>query len=205
MTEVVYVMEVTGAAPHVDGVNETDLTSIVARYCTYDTATPGTNYPCKVPSTGFYYSYWKTMFLDVSGTFNSIRDIKWYCDGTVALDWGLDSANGGGLFIGLKDDGDTTDGGHGCPLASYQQSGGTPGYTGYAIGDGTNGHAYYKSESTPVGDADDYVAATPLLIDATVYTAAFQSKAWVTQIKIPPTAAHGELTAKSFNVSYQVY
>ena len=180
----------------------TALTSITGRYCTIDSATPGTTNPCKVPTSGFYYSYWKSMNMHVTGTFNSIRDIYWYCDGNVASDWGLDSPNGGGLFIGILD---TPTNGNGCPLASYAQAMGTPGVTGYAIGDVSNGHPLYRSQATPTANADGYTASAPLLIDNAVYTSAFDSKFWVTQLTIPPTAAHGELSAKSFSLSYQVY
>ena len=136
-------------------------------------------HPCKVPTTGFYYSYAKALFLSVSGTFNSIRDIYWYCDGTVASDWGLDSGSGGGLFIGTRTSGD-----NGLAYASYAQATGTPGTTGTAI---TALYSYYSSGGT-MSNADTYTAAAPLLIDSTVYTTAFSSKVWVTQLKIAPTS-----------------
>jgi hypothetical protein len=196
LTEVVVVKELNGVAPG----TATALTSITGRYCTIDSATPGTTNPCKVPTSDFYYSYWKSMFLAVSGTFNSIRDIYWYCDGNVATDWGLDSGNGGGLYIGKRDTGD-----NGCPYASYVQATGTPGTTGDAIGHVSNGHTYYRGQTYPTHDVDSYTAATPLLIDSTVYTSGFNSKIWVTQLKIAPTSSHGELASKSFNLSYQVY
>lgn len=195
-TEIVVVKELNGVAPG----TATALTAITGRYCTMDSATPGTNNPCKVPTSDFYYSFWKSMFLAVSGTFNSIRDIYWYCDGNVADDWGLDSANGGGLFIGHRDTGD-----NGCPYASYVQATGTVGTTGDAIGNVSNGHTYYRGQTTPTVNADGYTAATPLLIDSTVYTSAFNSKLWCTQLKVAPTSSHGELTSKSFSLSYQVY
>jgi hypothetical protein len=196
MAENVVIKEMNGVFPGTG----TALTSIVGRYCTSDTYNPGTNYPCKVPTADFYYSYWKTMYMDVSGTFNSIRDIYWYCDGNVATDWGLDSANGGCLTIGKMNTGD-----NGILLSAYKQALGSEGVSGYAIGDPTNGHLSYRGQTYPAVDVDSYTASTPLLIDSSIYTAAFQSKAWVSQLKIPPTAAHGELTSKTFNLMYQVY
>lgn len=197
MTEVVVVKELNGVAPG----TPTSLAAIVGRYCTMDSATPGTTNPCKVPTTSFYYSFKKSMFLDVSGTFNSIRDIYWYCDGTVADDWRLDDDNGGGLFIGTRTTGD-----NGEPYASYAQALGVVGTSGYAMNDVTNGDEYYKvANGGTMSNADSYTAGSPLLIDSTVYTAAFTSKIWCTQLKIPPTATHGELTSKSFSLSYQVY
>jgi len=197
MAEIVVIKERNGVEPGSD----TALTNITARFCTIDAAQPGTSNPCKVPTSNFYYSYWKSLFADVSGTgWTSIRDIKWYCDGTTADSWGLDKANGGGMVIGKRDTGD-----NGCPQANYDQALGDPGNTGYFIGDPINGHTWYYQQATPTKNADDCTASSPHLIDSTVYTAAFQSKFWLIQIKIPPTAAHGELTAKTHTITYQVY
>lgn len=192
MAEVVVVKELNGVAPG----TPTALTAMTGRYCTMDAYNPGTTNPCKVPTANFNYSYVKQMFLAVSGTFNSIRDIYWYCDGTVADDWGLDDDNGGGLFIGTRTSGD-----NGLAYASYTQATGTPGTTGTTI---SALYAFYNSGGT-MSNADSYTAATPLLIDSTVYTSAFDSKIWCSQLKIPSTASHGELSSKSFSLSYQVY
>jgi hypothetical protein len=166
-----------------------------------DSAEPGTSNPCKVPTADFYYSFWKHHYADVSGSaWTSIRDIYWYCDGNVALDWGLDSAGGGGLFVGTRDAGD-----NGILIAAYKQATGTAGTTGDAIGHISNGHTSYRTQVTPATDGDTFTSSRPLLIDSTVYSTAFQSKCWVTQLKIPPTASHGECSAKTFTVSYTVY
>lgn len=200
MTETVVIYELNGTAPG----TPTSLTGKVGRYCTADLAEPGTNSPCKVPTTDFYYSYWKHHYADVSGSgWTSIRDFYWYCDGNVSEDWGLDSANGGCLLIGHRDTGD-----NGCPIdtgSQYDQASGTPNTTGDYMGHVSNGHAYYRGQTTPCDDADDHTASAPLLIDSTVYTTAFKSNAWVTQLKIPPTASHGECTSKTFTISYTVY
>lgn len=193
ITEVVVVKELNGVAPG----TATALTAIVGRYCTTDAVAPGTTNPCKVPTTGFNYSFVKSMFLAVSGIFNSIRDIYWYCDGSVADDWGLDDANGGGLFIGTRTSGD-----NGIAYASYAQATGTVGTTGDPI---TTVYAAFYGTGGTMTNADTYTAAAPLLIDSTVYTSAFNSKIWATQLKIPSTASHGELVSKSYSLSYQVY
>lgn len=194
MSEIVVVKELNGVAPGV----ATALTGITGRYCTMDSATPGTSNPCKVPTSPgtFKYSYVKAMFLDVSGSFNSIRDISWYGDQNAADDWGLDSGAGGGLYIGTRTSGD-----NGLAYASYLQATGTPGDTGDTI---SSIYTFYSSGGT-MSDSDNYSAASPLLIDSTVYTSAFKSKIWATQLKIPTTADHGELSAKTFSLSYQVY
>jgi hypothetical protein len=195
MAETVVIEEGNGSGP-----TWTPLTGIVGRYCTMDAYNPGTNNPCKVPTIGFNYSFWKSHSANVSGTFNSIRDIYWYCDGNVSSDWGLDSGNGGMLQIGKRDAGD-----NGCPVANYAQATGSVGQTGHSIADPTNGHPYYRGQSTPVINADTCTSSAPLLIDSTVYTAPFRSKIWNSQLKIPPTATHGEKAAKTFTISYNVY
>lgn len=204
MPESVTIKERNGAAPGSD----TSLTSKVGRFCTADLAEPGTTNPCKVPTASFYYSFWKTQFADFAGSgWTSIRDIYWYCDGTVADSWGLDDSSGGQMQIGNRDTGD-----HGLPISvahhgsdQYQIADGTVGTTGYAIDDGTNGHAWYKGQATGVINVDTKTASAAHLIDSTVYSAAFWSKAWVTQLKIPPTASHGEMSSKVFTISYTVY
>jgi hypothetical protein len=201
MAETVTIKERNGVAPG----SNTSLTGKVGRFCTMDSAEPGTTNPCKVPTTLFNYSFWKTQYADIAGSgWTSIRDIYWYCDGNVATDWGLDSGNGGGMVIGARDDGE-----NGLPISvayhgsdHYQQATGTVGTTGDAI---STTHAYYSEQSPTVVNADTKTANAAHLIDSTVYSAAFISKAWVTQLKIPPTASHGEMSSKTFTISYTVY
>jgi hypothetical protein len=55
-----------------------------SRFCTADEQAPGTNYPLVVPPSGYYYSYWKTYFLNSdSGLTGTINNIKWYTDGAI--------------------------------------------------------------------------------------------------------------------------
>ena len=196
-SETVIIKEINGPA---NAPVFTSLANIVGRYCTADIYNPGTLYPNKVPTTDFNYSYAKSMVMVVSGSFNSIRDIQWYCDGSVATDWGLKPLAGGGLLLASKGTGD-----FGCPYAQYFQSTGDVGVTGDWIGHASNGDPFYNGEDYPTTNADLYTAASPAMIDSTVYVSGFTSKIWKTQLKVPPTADHGELSSKTFTLAYQVY
>lgn len=128
------------------------------------------------PSSGFNYSYWKSLGLKATGTFTDIRNIRW----AVTTDpiWSL--GTGGEKRIGNRDTG-----GIGCPLASYAQSIGTAGTTGNAIEAAlTNGHAYYNAQTVPTKTWGSWPTSTPATIDSTPYTAAFTSNLAVLQLKI---------------------
>lgn len=178
----------------------------VGRFCTQD-AEPGLNNPCKIPATESYYSFRVTDCLGITGDFNQVRDIYIHGDGNFAADWGLDSANGGGLLIGHMDTGD-----NGLPIDialhgsnQYAQATGTVGTTGHSIDDPTNGHPYYREQSTPVVDFDTCTAEAPLLIDSGPYTDDFYSKAWVFSLKTVPTSVYGAKSAKAATVTYNIF
>lgn len=52
--------------------------------CFADLSTPGTDYKCRVPSTGSYYSFWKSLVLYCeSGYVGTIDNVEVYADGTL--------------------------------------------------------------------------------------------------------------------------
>lgn len=202
MAEIATVYEINGNP----GV-KTSLASKVARFCTQDTAEPNLNNPCKIPASGFYNSFRKHWTLGITGDFTQVRDIYVHGDGNFADDWGLDSENGGRFEIGKRDEGD-----NGCPIDAalhgendYAVATGTVGITGHSIGDPTNGHPYYKSQSTPVVDFDTCTSEVPLLVDSGPYTDDFYSKAMVGCLKIPPTATYGPKSPKSIVWTYNIF
>jgi hypothetical protein len=186
---------------------KTSLTNKVGRFCTQD-AEPNLNNPCKVPPAGNVYdSFRVTDCLGITGSFNQVRDIYIHGDGNFAADWGLDSASGGGVFIGHRDTGD-----NGLPIDvvlhgsnDYAVATGTIGTTGHSIEDPSNGHPYYREQSTPVVDFDDCTAGSPLLIDSGPYTSEFYSKAWVMCLRSVPTTEYGRKTAKAAIVTYSIF
>lgn len=196
MVATVTVVELTGAGP-----SYTTITDRV-RLFTADQATtqgsPQTTYPVPIPAASFNYSYWKAVALQLAGSGFTITNIRHYGTGS-ATGWTYGS--GGQLRRGKRDSGD-----QGCPAGNYQQAAGTQGTTGYTIEDGTNGHAYYKSQTTPIADAAADTSGSPCIIDNTsTYIVAGYTKQIVLQVKVD-TAANGAVqgtqTAYTFTWKY---
>lgn len=156
-------------------------TKTAIRFCTKDENNPLLTYPIPIPSSSFNYSYWKSIVLDLSGSFTKINNVRFYSDGSIGWNFGT----GGGLFVGKRDSGD-----NGCPTANYQQSAGTEGTTGYEMGNATNGHAYYKGQSTPKVNVNSYTSGSPLTVDSSDHTSAEKTKHVVLQVKVD-TQANG--------------
>jgi hypothetical protein len=89
---------------------------------------------------------------------------------------------------------DSSSGGHGFLVASYQQSAGTSGLTGYAIKEATNGHAVYKGQTISVIDVDTLNESSPLVIDTRDITTAGRSKCLLLQTECYPGAGHDEMS-----------
>lgn len=162
-----------------------------ARLRTDDNNTADLTNPCIIGSS-LNYSYWKHIELVFTGTFTQISNIRHYSDGTINT-WTL--GTGGKLVRGNRDSGD-----NGCPTASYQQAAGTVGTTGYSLSDATNGHAYYKSQSTPTANVNSDLSGSPATIDTTLYTTAGQSKGTVLQLLIDTSgngAVQGVMATKT--------
>lgn len=181
-----------GTKTRVDGQGANDGTDV--RYATTDAYNPVATYPCVIPSSGFYYSYWKHHYLNISGTFTQVDNIRWYTDG--AIGWTL--GTGGVLNVGVRDAGD-----NGCPMdTEYDVATGTQGTTGHGIEDVVDGHGYYNSQTTKVADASGYTSGSPLTVDTTVYTGADDSDAVVSQIKIDDDATQGTQTDETLTFMY---
>lgn len=188
MTATVNVEELNGAGP-------TATVITTGRYATTDAYNPGDSYPCVVPDSGFNYSYWKHHRIAFSGTFTQISNIRWFTSGNIASNWDL--GTDGMLMVGLRDAGD-----NGCPIGNYQQATGVQGTSGHNIDDGTNGHAYYKGQTTPYGDADDYTSSSELTVDTNEYTATGSSYSVVTQVKIDDDAVQGDKATETLTFRY---
>jgi hypothetical protein len=158
-------------------------------------STPQTTNPVVIPTSGFNYSYWKAVCLDLAGSGFTINNIRHYSAGDINWTFGT----GGQLRRGNRDAGDM-----GCPDASYQQASGSAGVTGYAIEDasGSNGHAYYKSQTTPIADVNADLVGSPPVIDSTSHTSAEKTKHVVLQVKVFTDATQGTQTAKTLTWKY---
>ena len=181
-----------GSKNQVDGVGVNGGTDV--RFATTDAHNPVATYPCIIPSAGSNYSYWKHLFLDISGTFTTVNNIRFYTDGSSSWTCGT----GGGLYVGIRNAGD-----NGCPMdASYNVATGTEGTTGDWMDDGTNGHVYYKDEVVTPALATNYTSGSTLLIDSSDYTVADESDAVVLQVKLETDATQGTQADETLTFLY---
>jgi len=173
-----------------------DLTGASTRLQTKDQFNANdTDYPVPIPSSGFNYSYWIHLYLKITGgTFTKINNIKFWTDG----DCGWNLGTNGALLIGNRDSGDI-----GCPMdAEYDVATGTEGQTGHAIDDTTNGHDYYKDQTTPVKDAFTWTSANKATVDSSDHTSTGKCKAVVLQAKVASDATRGEQPDETLTFSY---
>lgn len=195
-------MALTAAIHEINGAPASKTYTAVTevRYGTKDQVDPiqaGTTnnfFPIPVPSSGTNNSYWKSHCIDRSGTFTDFRNLKVYFTDP---SWNL--GTGGKKVIGNRDSGDI-----GCPDGSYQQAAGTEGTSGYYIADATNGHGYYKSQTTPTKLWGDWTSANPAPVDSNPYTSAGKTYHVVTQVVVGPTADNSLLTGGQMTFRYSV-
>jgi hypothetical protein len=186
MGATVAVKEANGAGPTL-----TTVTSV--RFCNADNNNPGLDTPCVINPAGegnLSYSFWKSLFLDLSGTYTRISDVRFYPSGSI--DWTLGTS--GQLIVGVRDSGDA-----GLPVASYAQAAGSAA-SGYVLDDETNGHPYYKEQTTPYADVEDYSDSSPLSVDGDNHDdVEEQTKGVLLQLIIDGDATHGEMEDEQFN------
>ncbi|MFA5364703.1 MAG: hypothetical protein WC325_05920 [Candidatus Bathyarchaeia archaeon] len=153
-----------------------------------------TSYPIPIPASGFKYSYWIHVCLDLSGTFTQVNNVCFYSDGTIGWSFGT----GGELRRGNRDSGD-----HGCLMPSeYDLATGTEADSGDNIEDETDGHGYYNGQSTPTVAVGNDTEGSPALIDSTDHTGAGKTKAVVLQCKVAPDAVQGEQADETLSFKY---
>ena len=186
MAATVDVQEGNGAGP-----DWTTKTAI--RFCTADNHNPGSDNPIPIPESGFNYSFWKSICLALSGTFTTINNIRFYSDGAIGWNVGTE----GELRVGVRDSGD-----NGCPDGSYDQATGTVGETGHDMEDATNGHAYYKGQTTKSASVADYTSGSPLTVDTTDHTTPERTNHVVLQVKLDDDATQGEQTDETLTFKY---
>jgi hypothetical protein len=185
MAAVVAINQATGAGPAYavvdDGANP-------LRFCNADTHDPGLATPLVIHASGvgnFNYSYWVSLFLDITGTYTRINNVRFYSDGTIG--WAL--GTGGKLVVAIMDAGD-----NGLPVVSYDQAAGT-GDSGYAINlVGANGHQYYNAQVAEAALVSAYTSGATLLIDSSNHdNVEEKTKGVVLQVKVDGDATHGEM------------
>lgn len=195
MAATVVVQEVTGPAGNKTYTTITNRVRLFTADQATNQTTPQITYPVPIPDSGFNYSYWKHVCLDISGTFTKVDNIRHYSDG--AINWNL--GTGGELRRGNRDSGD-----HGCPTTDYEQASGTEGVSGYPIEDATNGHDYYKNQTTPTANVANDTSSSPAIIDSEGLTSAGKSKMIVLQVKVASNATSGVQPAETLTWKYDV-
>lgn len=159
------------------------------KYGTADMVNPLQNgqadyYPIPIPGADLTNSYWKSHCLDLAGTFDDVRNGRVYFTDPA---WTL--GTNGVKIIGNRDSGDI-----GCADASYEQAGGSQGVDGYYIDDNTNGHTFYKSQTTPFKEWSQWTSGSPGTFDSSFYTSAGKTKHVVTQVRVGPSASAARQT-----------
>ena len=172
MVATVYIEEANGGtngnpATHtrVDGQSLNGTADI--QFCTADLYAPNGTYPCILPSSNYYYSFWKHIFLAIKDTnYTTIDNINFYSDGSI--DWFPGSVGADrGLWVGKRGTGD-----NGCPMdASYETPDGTLGLTGSKFSGFSTGHGYYDtSAGNSRVNVNTYTVGSELLIDSGPYS-----------------------------------
>jgi hypothetical protein len=152
------------------------------------------SYPVPIPQSGFSYSYWIHVCLDLSGTFATINNVRFYSDGSIGWSFGT----GGELRRGNRDSGD-----HGCPMDSeYNLATGTEASTGDSVEDETLGHGYYNSQTTPIVDVSNDTEGSPAVVDSADHNGAGKTKAVVLQCKVASDAVQGEQSDETLSFKY---
>ncbi len=183
-----------GTKTRVDGQNLGDGTATDVRFCAADAYNDVAANPCIIPLSGDNYSYWKHLYLNISGTFTTVNNVNVYSDGTI----GWACGTGGGLYVGVRDVGD-----NGAPMdLEYDVATGTAGTTGDWMDDVTNGHGYYKDETATPASMADYTSGSSLVIDSTDYSVADDSDAAVLQVRIHDEATIGVQSDEIIYFSY---
>ena len=95
-------MAATMSVQELNGAGPTATTVTTIRFCTTDAYAPALTYPIPIPTSGFNYSYWKTINLAITNIGTKINNVRFYCDGTIGFAYG----SGGLLRIGIKSTGD---------------------------------------------------------------------------------------------------
>jgi len=154
-----------------------------------------TTYPIPIPESGFNYSYWIHVYLNITGAPSvKINNVRFYSDGAIGWNFGTD----GELRRGNMDAGDK-----GAPMdTEYDVATGTEGTTGHEIGDVTNGHDYYNAQTTKTADVASDVVGSPAILDSTDHTTTGKCKAVVLQVKVASDATQGEQSDETLTFKY---
>lgn len=158
----------TGAGP-------SNATAANVRFNTTDDNVQDTTQPMVVPAAGTNYSYWKSVYLNVTGAAdNDVDNVRFFSDGTIG--WGT------GVTLNVGDQ--TT--------STYVQATGTDGTTGDEV-------VANHSQISSVTDAASLTSGSPLAVsDTNIGTGTgIASDYVVMQVAVASTAGPGTLSAET--------
>lgn len=185
-----------GGSDGTPGSESADLTGASIRLQTKDQIAPAdTSYPVPIPTSGYKYSFWKHVYLKITGgTFTEVTNVKFWSDGAIGWNFGT----GGELRRGNRDSGD-----QGAPMDSeYDVATGTDGDSGDEIENATNGHGYYNGQTTKTVDVENDTSGSKATVDSTSHTGTGKCKAVVLQVKVDTDATQGEQADETLTFSY---
>jgi len=189
------VYEITGASGSKTYTSITNRVRLFSADQATNQGTPQTTNPVVIPASNYNYSYWKAVCLLLSGSGFTVSNIRHYSNGDVTSTWQMGTS--GRLQRGNRDTGDK-----GCPDGDYAQAGGTVGTTGYDIADPTNGHWYFKGQTTSEADVNSDTSGSPATIDSATYTTVSYTNHVVLQVRITNNATQGTQTAVTLTWMY---
>lgn len=169
MSAIVYFQEINYSG----GIVYTSNSNIV--FGTQDSVSPQYPYNLKVPSSGIKRSYWKSLCLNITGTFTSVTNIRFYSSGG-------SMPTGVSLYIGDQNL---------LTPSQYVAPTGTLGDTGNSI---VGSHTYITSKTNCLL----YTAGSSKTVDSSTYSSSSRSKHIVLQIEISTSLEDlGALSSKT--------
>jgi len=161
------------------------------RFRTDDSPTTiDTSNPLIVPDSGLNHSFYMSIAVAFSGTFDEVSNIRFHTDGGIGYTLGTN----GGVVRGNRDSGD-----NGVTEANYEEATGTVGSSGDDLG---SNHGYFSGQSTPEADISNDTSSSPATIDSNTYTSNTSTKAVVLQADIDTDASSGVQSDETITFLY---
>ena len=150
------------------------------RFRTDDSPTTvDTTNPLIIPDSGTNHSFWMSVGLAISGTYDEVSNIRFHTDGTIGYSLGTN----GQVVRGNRDSGD-----NGVTESDYEQATGTTGTSGDDLG---GNHGFFSGQSTPEVNVENDTSGSPATIDSNTYTSDQSTKAVVMQADVDTDASSG--------------
>lgn len=169
----------------------TKTTASSFRFRTDDSPTTiDTSNPLIIPDSNLNHSFWMSIGLAISGTYDEVSNIRFHTDGAIGYSLGTN----GKVVRGNRDTGD-----NGVTEAEYEQATGTTGTSGDDLG---GNHTFFSGQTTPEVDVVNDTSSSPATIDSNTYTTNQSTKATVLQADVDTDASSGVQSDETFTWLY---